>query len=89
MLVGLCRFVVTNAHEAIEALGLIMKAVASGEILPSEGSQLTSRLSSYVKTREIVEIEAHLAALEAKSKVHHESASQDITREELMLEAAE
>ncbi len=45
----------------------ILQAVAAGELTPGEGSALVNMVGGIVKSFEAAEVEARLAALEAKS----------------------
>ena len=55
---------VKGAQDLPQALEAVMKAVAQGEITPSEGQALTAMLEAYRKGLELTEMEARVAALE-------------------------
>lgn len=50
-----------------EAHGRIVAAVASGELLPSEGQALAALLESRVRVAEVAELERRLSSLEGKA----------------------
>jgi hypothetical protein len=53
-----------SAADASKAMAAITVAVACGELTPSEASELSRLVESYVKTIEITEIERRLRVLE-------------------------
>lgn len=56
---------IASAAQAASAMGAIIAAVAAGEISPDEGASVSRLIESFLKARELVEIEERLAALEA------------------------
>ena len=57
------------ARDASDAAAGILKAVAEGDLTPTEGAQVMALVDVYRRTLETTEFEARLAALEAHSKV--------------------
>ncbi len=55
---------ITNAAEAAKAMSAILAAVASGEITPSEASEIGKLVDSYVRTVEATELAARIEQLE-------------------------
>jgi hypothetical protein len=55
---------IKTAADAVTAAGVIIGAVASGEITPSEAGDLGRLIDGYVKALEAVDFEARLAKLE-------------------------
>lgn len=51
-----------------EALEMIVKAVASGDLLPGEGQALTAMLNGLGKALELSELEKRIAALEGRKE---------------------
>jgi len=58
----------TTAHDAAQAAGAILEAVADGELTPAEAAQVMGLVDSYSRTLEVTELEARVAALEGGSK---------------------
>jgi len=54
----------TNAHDAVQAAGAVLQAVAGGELTPIEAMQIMGLVEAYRRTLEVTELEARLAALE-------------------------
>ena len=54
----------TTAHDAAQAAGAVLQAVAEGELTPTEGAQVMGLVDSYRRRLEVTEFEARLAALE-------------------------
>jgi len=57
-----------NAHDAAQAAGAILEAVADGELTPTEGAQVMGLVDAFRRTLEVTELEARVAALEGGSK---------------------
>ncbi len=55
-----------SAADATAALAAVTTAVAAGEITPGEAADLNSVVAGFVKALETSEIEARIAALEAR-----------------------
>ena len=55
----------TNALDASEAAGSVLKAVSDGELTPIEGTRIMGLIDSYRRTLELTDIETRIAALEA------------------------
>jgi hypothetical protein len=53
-----------RADDAVDALGAIINAVASGQITPAEGAALATLVEAYVRTINVHELEARLDKLE-------------------------
>jgi hypothetical protein len=56
----------TSAHDAAEAAGAVLEAVAMGDLTPTEGAQVMGLVDSYRRTLEVTEMEARVAALEGR-----------------------
>ena len=52
---------------AANAAGAVLKAVAAGELTPSEGTAIAGLVDTYRRTLETQEFEARIVALEGKS----------------------
>lgn len=59
---------VGKASDVPQALAAIIHAVVNGEITPGEGTAMAGLLDRYRGAFELVEIEARIAALEAKNQ---------------------
>ena len=57
----------SNALDAAEAAGSVLRAVSEGELTPTEATRVMDLTDSYRRTLELTEIEERLLALEAKS----------------------
>ena len=57
----------SNALDAAEAAGSVLRAVSEGAITPTEATRVMGLIDSYRRTLELTEIEERLLALEAKS----------------------
>jgi hypothetical protein len=57
-----------NAHDAAQAAGAVLEAVAGGELTPVEGAQVMGLVDSFRRTLEVTELETRVAALEGGSK---------------------
>jgi hypothetical protein len=57
---------IETAEDVLRALQTIATAVAGGEITPDEGATVAALLETHRRTIETVEIEARVAALEAR-----------------------
>jgi hypothetical protein len=57
---------IASADDASQAMGSILRAIAAGDVTPSEASDIARLVEAYVKTLEIREIERRLAALEGE-----------------------
>jgi len=57
----------SNALDAAEAAGSVLRAVSEGELTPTEATRVMDLIDSYRRTLELTEIEERLLALEAKS----------------------
>ena len=55
---------VEGVQDLLKVLGAILKAVAEGEITPSEGQTLTAIMDAYRKGLETMDLEARITALE-------------------------
>jgi hypothetical protein len=53
-------------QDALQAIETILRAVAEGEITPSEGQGVAQLLEAYRRTREVEELEARIEVLEAQ-----------------------
>lgn len=53
-----------SAADAAKAAGAVLKAVALGELTPTEGAHIMALVETYRRTLETTELEARLAALE-------------------------
>ena len=56
-----------SAIDAASAAGAVLKAVAAGELTPSEGTAIAGLVDTYRRTLETQEFEARIVALEGKS----------------------
>jgi len=56
----------TSAHDAAQAAGAVLQAVAGGDLTPTEGAQVMGLVDSYRRTLEVTELEARMAALEGR-----------------------
>ncbi len=56
-----------TAADAVTSSGAILKAVAAGEMTPSEGTAIAGLIETYRRALETQEIEARIAALERKN----------------------
>ena len=54
----------SNALDAAEAAGSVLKAVSEGELTPIEATRVMGLIDSYRRTLELTEIEERLRALE-------------------------
>jgi hypothetical protein len=57
---------ITTAAEALNASSLVVEAVSSGEITPSEGELLQGLINGLTKSIELHDLEQRIAALEGK-----------------------
>jgi hypothetical protein len=57
---------ITTATDAVEASSIVVEAVSSGEITPSEGEVLQRLINSLIKSIELHDLERRIAALEGK-----------------------
>ena len=55
----------SNALDAAEAAGSVLRAVSEGELTPLEATRVIGLIDSYRRTLELTEIEERLRALEA------------------------
>ncbi len=55
-----------DAMDAAKAMGAVLVAVASGDITPSEGSEVAKLVEIYIKVLETSEIETRLRTLEER-----------------------
>jgi len=55
----------SNALDAAEAAGNVLRAVSEGELTPLEATRVIGLIDSYRRTLELTEIEERLRALEA------------------------
>jgi hypothetical protein len=55
---------ITNAAEAVKTMSAILAAVASGEITPTEASEIGKLVDSYVRAVEATELAARIERLE-------------------------
>jgi Family of unknown function (DUF5681) len=55
---------IQTAADALTAMGALVAAVAAGDITPSEASELSKLIDSYVKSLEITDIAERVAKLE-------------------------
>lgn len=56
----------TSAADAAKAAGAVLAAVASGDLTPTEGAHVMALIETYRRTLETTDLEARLAALEAR-----------------------
>ena len=61
--------VMESAEDAAKAAGVILVAVASGELTPIEGASVMSLVENYRRTLEVTEIERRMAELERVFRV--------------------
>jgi hypothetical protein len=54
------------ARDASDAAAGVLRAVAEGDLTPTEGAQVMALVDFYRRTLETTEFEARLAALEAQ-----------------------
>lgn len=59
---------VQSAADAVSASAAVLAAVASGEVTPDEGGRVMALLTAHKSLIETCDLEARLAALEAKSE---------------------
>ena len=57
----------SNALDAAEAAGSVLRAVSEGELTPTEATRVMGLIDSYRRTLELTEIEERLRILEAAS----------------------
>jgi hypothetical protein len=55
-----------SAGDAAKAAGAVLEAVAEGDLTPTEGAHVMGLVNAYRRTLEATELEARLAALEAR-----------------------
>ena len=55
-----------TAHDAAQAAGAVLEAVALGELTPTEGAQVMGLVDAFRRTLEVTELEARVAALEGQ-----------------------
>jgi hypothetical protein len=53
-----------TAHDAAEAAGAVLEAVADGDLTPTEGAVIMDLVDAFRRTLEVTELEARVAALE-------------------------
>ena len=58
---------ISNALDAAEAAGSVLRAVSEGELTPLEATRVMGLIDSYRRTLELTEIEERLQALETNS----------------------
>lgn len=56
----------TTAHDAAQAAGAVLEAVADGELTPLEGAAIMGLVEAFRRTLEVGELEARIAALEGQ-----------------------
>lgn len=56
-----------SAKDALNASAAILEAVASGDLTPTEASELSKLVSNYVEALKATEIEERLARIEART----------------------
>jgi hypothetical protein len=56
----------TTAHDATQAAGGVLEAVADGELTPAEGAQVMALVDSFRRVLETSELELRVAALEGQ-----------------------
>lgn len=54
--------------DAVEAMADVVKAVAAGELTPSEGTAIAGLVEAYRRSLEMQELEARISQLEEKAK---------------------
>ena len=59
-----------RAADAVKAAATIARAVADGELTPSEASELSAFVAHYAKALEVSDLEARLQRLEAAKGTH-------------------
>jgi hypothetical protein len=59
---------IANASDAIKTMAAIFGAVANGDITPSEGSEITKLVDSYIRTAATYELEERITLLEGAIK---------------------
>jgi Arc/MetJ family transcription regulator len=57
---------IESAQDAARAAGAVLRAVADGELTPSEAGNVTKVIGTYVTALEISELEQRIAKLEAE-----------------------
>ena len=57
-------------QDATNALAMILDGMARSELLPHEGEALSNIVASFVRTVELIDLEARLAALERAQTAH-------------------
>ena len=57
-----------QAADAVRAHGVLVKAVAAGDLTPSEAAELSKLLDGYTRAIETADIEQRLAKLEAQAR---------------------
>jgi len=57
---------IESAADAVKASSAVLSACAAGELSPREASEIMGLISTHVRTIEVVEFEARVAALEKK-----------------------
>ena len=57
-----------TAHDAAQAAGAVLEAVALGELTPTEGATVMSLIDGYRKILELLELEARISALEGHQR---------------------
>jgi hypothetical protein len=53
-----------TAHDAAQAAGAVLAAVADGDLTPTEGAVIMDLVDAFRRTLEVTELEARVAALE-------------------------
>ena len=53
-----------TAHDAAQAAGAVLDAVADGDLTPTEGAVIMDLVDAFRRTLEVTELEARVAALE-------------------------
>jgi hypothetical protein len=53
-----------TAHDAAQAAGAVLDAVADGDLTPTEGAVIMGLVDAFRRTLEVTELEARVAALE-------------------------
>ena len=53
-----------TAHDAAQAAGAVLAAVADGDLTPTEGAVIMGLVDAFRRTLEVTELEARVAALE-------------------------
>jgi len=59
---------IENLGDAAKAMAAILNAVASGEVSPSEGGEISRIVDAFAKSVEMVELQRRIAALEQHAK---------------------